>query len=191
MRTPLVLPAKYRSGDLPSRHLPRQSHVSTGHRGHRPRDIQSGPWVPLQPVVAGAPFHATTLNVLRSSPFCSQVHPGPWRHCRRALVAETTCEPIVLRSELARAILLRTHCVHPYLRLLTTCPPSPKVKVACSPITVVFIGSHLSVSIVNAPCRACRVAGAAGQVPRIHPASAYTTPVVQTREKNQNFQCKR
>ena len=83
------------------------------------------------------------LNVLRSSPFCSQVHPGD---VAAALFApETTYEPIVLRSELARAFLRWTHCVHPYLRLLAPFRPSIGWKVSEKRLS-------LGLRIANGPC---------------------------------------
>ena len=59
-------------------------HASTGHRGHRPSDRQSGPWVPLPPVVAGVPFHTPSERLAAVALLLA----GPsWRHCRRALCA--------------------------------------------------------------------------------------------------------
>ena len=83
------------------------------------------------------------LNVLRSSAFCSQVHPGDV--VAALFVPETTCEPRVLRSELARAFLSWTHDVHPYLRLLTTCRPSIGWKVSEKRLS-------LGLRTVNGPC---------------------------------------
>ena len=83
------------------------------------------------------------LNVLRSSAFCSQVHPGDV--VAALFVPETTCEPRVLRSELARAFSSWTHDVHPYLRLLTTCRPSIGWKVSEKRLS-------LGLRTVNGPC---------------------------------------
>ena len=137
--------------DLPVSSPPRQKrHLSTGHRGHRPSGRQSGPWVPLPPVVAGTPFHTHHLNVLRSSPFCSQVHTGDV--VAALFVPETTCEATVFSSELARAFLRWTHCVHPHLRLLTTCRPSIGWNATSKRLS-------LGLRTVNGPClhRNCRV----------------------------------
>ena len=84
----------------------------------------------------GCPYHLLLraylfthhLNVLRPSPFCSQVHPGDI--VAALFVPETSCEAIVLRSEFARASLSWTHDVHPYLRLLAPFRPSIGWKVS-------------------------------------------------------------
>ena len=83
MQHPSVYLQNYR--DLPVSSPPRQKrHVSTGHRGRRPSDLQSEPWVPLPPVVAGTPFHTPSERLA----VVALLLAGPsWRRCRRALCA--------------------------------------------------------------------------------------------------------
>ena len=71
--------------DLPVSSPPApKRHVSTGHRGHRPSDLQNGPWVPLSPVVSGTPFHTPSERLA----VVGLLLAGPsWRRCRRALCA--------------------------------------------------------------------------------------------------------